>query len=64
MNFNLISPTDNGSDFNVRYNEPIVIPPNSSINLNWALFERKKNVIFTVDQTFKFKFVEPFQMLH
>ena len=51
MNFNLISPTDNGHEFSVRYKEPIVIPPNSSIQLNWVQFERDDTINFTKDQT-------------
>ena len=54
MNFNLISPSDNGHQFNVRYNEPIVIPPNASISLNWALFERGSGFSFSQDQIFTY----------
>ena len=56
MNFNLISPSDNGHEFNVRYNEPIVVPPNSSVQLNWAQFERDNTINFTEDQTFTYIF--------
>lgn len=53
MNFNLISPNDNGHTFNVRFNEPIVIPENASVHLNWATFERDSDFKFTKDQTMK-----------
>ncbi len=55
-NFNLISPSDNGHEFNVRYNEPIVVAPNSSVMLNWAIFERTRDVVFTQDQSFSIIF--------
>ncbi len=53
MNFNLISPNDNGYTFNVRFDEPIVIPENASIHLNWATFERNNKFTFTENQTVK-----------
>jgi hypothetical protein len=55
-NFNLISPSDNGHEFNVRYNEPIVIAPNSSVMLNWAIFERDRDIIFKEAQKFTIAF--------
>ncbi len=56
MNFNLISPDGNGHTFNVRYNDPIVIPSNSSVSLNWAQFERGSSITFTEDQFFTYVF--------
>ena len=53
MNFNLISPDDNGHTFNVRFNEPIVIPENASCHLNWATFERTNRFKFNENQTVK-----------
>ena len=36
MNFNLISPSDNGSEFTIKFNEHITFEPNSLIQLNFA----------------------------
>jgi len=55
MNFNLISPIGNGHTFNVRFKEPIIIPENSSVHLNWAQFERDNFIRFTEQQTIKLK---------
>jgi hypothetical protein len=54
MNFNLISPENNGHTFNVRYKEPIVVPPNSKVYLNWATFERDTSFEFKQDQYIEF----------
>ncbi len=59
MNFNLVSPNNNAHEFTVRYQEPIVIPANSSVYLNWATFERDNVVVFTQDQTFTYVLDEP-----
>lgn len=56
MNFNLISPDGNGHNYNVRYNDPITIPPNSTVSLNWAQFERGSSITFTEDQFFTYEF--------
>ncbi len=56
MNFNLISPEENGYQFNVRYKEPIIISPNSSVQLNWASFERDTTFEFTEDQFIQFSY--------
>ena len=49
-NFNLISPIGNGYNYNVRFDEPIVIPENASCHLNWAMFERDNKVRFSQQQ--------------
>jgi len=46
MNFNLISPDGEGQKFNVKFQEPIVIPPNAKIGLNFAQFERNGHFDF------------------
>ncbi len=51
MNFNLISPDGEGQKFNVKFQEPIVIPPNAKIGLNFAQFERNGHFDFVEDQT-------------
>ena len=50
MNFNLISPDGEGQKFNVKFQEPIVIPPNAKIGLNFAQFERNGHFDFVEDQ--------------
>lgn len=54
-NFNLISPEGNGFNFNVRFDEPIIVPENASVHLNWGQFERDNKVVFTEQQTIKLK---------
>lgn len=51
MNFNLISPDGEGQKFNVKFQEPIVIPPQAKIGLNFAQFERNGHFDFVEDQT-------------
>jgi len=51
MNFNLISPKDNGHKYNIRFQENIKIPKNSQVYLNYASFTRNSNIYFTKDQT-------------
>lgn len=58
MNFNLISPENEAHNFTVRYNEPIVVPANANVYLNWATFERDNVIQFTEDQTFTYVFDE------
>tara|TARA_R110000803_G_scaffold8743_1_gene28135 strand:- start:53 stop:1939 length:1887 start_codon:yes stop_codon:yes gene_type:complete len=48
---NLVSPTDNGHVYSVRFKEPLVIEPNSSVYLNFAKFKRNANVYFSNIQT-------------
>lgn len=50
-NFNLISPVGNGHNFNVRFNEPVIIPENASVSMNWATFERDNKIRFSEVQT-------------
>lgn len=49
MNFNLISPTDNGHDYTIRFKEPIDINANSSIKLNFAELTRNGKIILRQD---------------
>ena len=51
MNFNLISPSDNGSEFTIKFNEHITFEPNSLIQLNFAELVRDKEVILTEQAT-------------
>ena len=53
MNFTCISPKDNGFNFNVRFNEQIVIPENASIVMNFAQFERDPKIRFSEEQSIK-----------
>ena len=48
---NLVSPTDNGHVYSVRFKEPLVIEPKSSVYLNFAKFKRNANIYFTNAQT-------------
>ncbi len=41
MNINLISPTDNGHKYNVRFKEDIKIPKGSKVYMNYATLSRK-----------------------
>ena len=47
---NLVSPNDNGNLYSVRFKEPLVIEPNSSVSLNFAKFKRNGNISFSKDQ--------------
>lgn len=49
MNFNLISPTDNGHDYTIRFKEPIDINANSSIKLNFAELTRNGKIVLKED---------------
>ncbi len=50
-NFNLISPKGNGSEYTVRFQDPIVIGKNSQIEFKFAELERAGEVVFQEDQT-------------
>jgi hypothetical protein len=50
-NFNLISPKGNGSEYTVRFKDPIVIGKNSQIEFKFAELERAGEVVFQEDQT-------------
>jgi len=50
MNFNLISPDNKASEFRVNFKDPIKIKQNSKIELNWAEFKRKGEIILNEDQ--------------
>jgi hypothetical protein len=52
-NFNLISPKGNGSEYTVRFQDPIVIGKNSQIEFKFAELERAGEVVFQEDQTIK-----------
>jgi len=52
-NFNLISPKGNGSEYTVRFQDPIVIGKNSQIEFKFAELERAGEVVFQEDQTVK-----------
>ena len=54
-NFNLISPEGNGFNFNVRFDEPIIVPENASVHMNWCQFERDNLINFTEAQFIKIK---------
>jgi hypothetical protein len=49
MNFNLVSPTNNGSEFTIQFKEHITISQNSSVKLNFAELVRDKEVILLED---------------
>lgn len=49
MNFNLISPINNGHDYVIRFKEPIDIPSNSSIKLNFAELTRNGKIVLKRD---------------
>ena len=50
MNINLISPQQNGHNFNVRFKEDIIIPENSKVYLNFAELRRDESTLFIDDQ--------------
>lgn len=56
MNFNLMSPSDNGHDFNVRFRDPITISPNSKVSLNFLEMSREGVIVFDSDQHFNIVF--------
>jgi hypothetical protein len=51
MNFNLISPSSNGNEYTINFKDPIKIGANSKLELNWAEFMRKGEIIIEDDQT-------------
>lgn len=51
MNFNLISPKNNGYDFQTRFRDDIQIAPNSSAYLNFASLSKLNSINITEDQT-------------
>jgi len=53
MNFNLISPPNEGGSYRISFREPIEINPNSKVYLNFADLIRAKTVTFPDDQTFE-----------
>ena len=52
---NLVSPEDNGHLYSVRFKEPLIIEPNSKVNMNFAKFKRNGNIFFNSDQTITLK---------
>jgi len=50
MNYNLISPDGEGQNFRVKFQEPVVLPPDAKLSLNYAVFERNSVFDFTEDQ--------------
>ena len=52
---NLVSPEDNGHLYSVRFKEPLIIEPNSKVNLNFAKFKRNGNIFFNNDQLITIK---------
>ena len=48
---NLVSPVGNGHTYSVRFREPLVIEPKSSVYLNFAKFKRNSSIYFSTDQT-------------
>ena len=51
MNFNLVSPSDNGSEFTIKFNEHLSLEPNSVVHLNYVELVRDKEVILTESAT-------------
>tara|TARA_R110001599_G_scaffold6754_2_gene33759 strand:- start:934 stop:2823 length:1890 start_codon:yes stop_codon:yes gene_type:complete len=47
---NLVSPSTNGYDFNVRFREPVLIPKNAKVYLNFASFSRDSEIYFKDNQ--------------
>ncbi len=58
MNFNLVSPSDNGSEFTIKFNDHITIEPNSTVRLNYVELVRNKEVILNDTATLTMN-VEP-----
>lgn len=50
-NFNLISPSDNGFEYTIRFQDPIKIMPNSRIDFKFAELVRAGEVVFNEAQT-------------
>jgi hypothetical protein len=53
MNFNLISPSVNGSngnEYTINFKEPITIKANSKVQLNFCELQRNSTITFTDDQ--------------
>ena len=53
MNFNLISPSVNGSngnEYTINFKEPITIKANSKVQLNFCELQRNSTITFSDDQ--------------
>ncbi len=50
MNINLVSPSDNGNEYTVRFKEDILIPKNSKVYLNFASLSRENNLELKADE--------------
>ena len=57
MNFNLMSPSDNGHEYSVRFRDPITIKPNSKVHLNFVEMTREGVIVFDSDQDFSISFL-------
>ena len=55
---NLISPTNQGNEYMVRFREPITLKKNSKIYLNFAAFTRLNEIIFSSNQSITFSDLE------
>ena len=49
MNFNVVSPTDNGHEYTIQFRDHISIKPNSRIRLNYIELVRNKEVLLDED---------------
>lgn len=49
MNFNLVSPSTNGNDYEVHFKDPITIDENSKVSLNWAELKRQGQIVLEED---------------
>jgi hypothetical protein len=49
MNFNLVSPSTNGNDYEVHFKDPITIDENSKVSLNWAELKRQGQIVLEDD---------------
>ena len=57
MNFNLMSPSDNGHEYSVRFRDPITIKPDSKVHLNFVEMTREGVIVFDSDQDFTISFL-------
>jgi hypothetical protein len=49
MNFNVVSPSDNGHDYTIQFRDHLSIKPNSTIKLNYIELVRDKEVLLDED---------------
>ena len=59
MNFNLVSPDNQGQNFSTRFQEDITIPANSMIYMNYAKLQKLNSIILVKANRIDLEFIQP-----